>query len=163
MSTRKPLPATALPLGIIACLLVAAIIVPRLLRGAAAMPEAYQSVPTLDAALEQSASTGRPVLALVTSDTCPACDRLKRSTLTDNRVTQLVGDRFVPVVVNEGANPEDARRLPYMYLPTTLLIREGTVVARLEGYRPPGEYLAWLEQAGTVTPPSAPGQSAAAP
>ncbi len=158
---------TLLPLLLIAALLVAAVALPRLLRGPATVPAVFDAGSTLDAALERSEETGRPVLVLVTSDSCSACERLKSTTLKDARVTDLVADRSIPITINEDVNPDDARRLPYMYLPSTLVIRDGTVVARLQGYRPAEQYLGWLDASladpdAAGSPPGG-GTTAAAP
>ena len=157
MSEPSKKPTALLPLVLIAALLAAILVVPRVLREPAALPAAFQPAP-LDAAIERGREASKPVLVLVTSDTCAACDRLKRTTLSDDAVAAALADRFIPVNVNESVAPGDARRLPYRYLPTTLVIHDGAVVARLEGFRPTDDYLEWLNWAAdAVQAPAPPG------
>lgn len=147
MSVRPSKFSAGLPLILIVLLLAAAVSLPRLVQGSPHLPGAFTKVSSLDDALDRSEREGLPALALVTSDACAACNHLKRVTLPDPRVAALVADRFIPVIVNERQSPMDARRLPYVYLPTTLVIRDRAVVARLEGFRPPDEYASWLRDA----------------
>ncbi|MEZ6243564.1 MAG: thioredoxin family protein [Phycisphaerales bacterium] len=154
MSVTPAKQSPALPLLLVFLLLAMILLVPRFVQGSVPLPPVFADSSTLDDAIEQGKQTGKPVLALVTSDACLACTRLERDTLPDGRVTSLIADRFIPVVINEREAPDDARRLPYMYLPATLVIRDGVVVARHEGYLPAEAYTAWLEHAADDAPES---------
>ena len=117
--------------------------------GVAPTPDAFDTALTLDAALDRSESTGRPVLALATADWCAPCQRLKRGPLADEQVARLVADNTIPVYVDltdadDPAAQDNARRLQIGPVPTLVLIRQGAITARLEGAVPKPTLLDWL-------------------
>lgn len=92
--------------------------------------------------------SARPVVVVVTADWCPPCQNLKRTSLADESVRALLTDRAQSVMLdatNTGSVSQTLGQLGVRLLPTTVVLRDGRPVARLEGYANPGAYLAWLE------------------
>ncbi len=118
----------------------------RTMRPPAPTPEAFASETRLAAAIEESSETGRPVIALATADWCPPCQALKRGALVDVRVASLLDARAIPVYVDVDEHPEEARQLGAASIPTTYVIRNGEITAKVTGALSPDDYLGWLER-----------------
>ena len=122
--------------------------------GVAEMPAAFATHTTLDAALAESAETGKPVLALVSADWCGPCQSLKRGGLADARVNDWIGRHAIAAYVDgTDAGLEQTRRelrlLEIEVFPTLVLIDStGAEVSRRTGVLSAGRLLAWLEEAG---------------
>ena len=123
--------------------------------GVAETPAVFAEVEGLTQALSASGETGKPAVVLVTADWCPPCQKLKKDTLVDERVTTWLDENAVAVTLVDGQNNDDIARLPMRAFPTTFVIRGETIVGQLEGYRGPEGYLSFLE--GAVESPAEPG------
>lgn len=110
-------------------------------------PAVFSADSSLEAAIEQAGKENKPVLALVTADWCPPCQSLKRETLSDPEVAAWIGANTVPVYIDSDTSPEDAASLGVRALPTTVLLRDGEVVASNSGFIQAGDYLAFLKNA----------------
>lgn len=108
-------------------------------------PEAFAGSVSLDDGIREGADSGKPVLALVTADWCPPCQMLKRETLTDPAVAAWIDEHMIAVYIDSDANPEDAAKLGVRSLPTTMLLRDGKVLASKKGFVPAEEYLDFLK------------------
>ncbi len=122
--------------------------------GVAETPASFAAHTTLDAALTESAESGKPVLALVTADWCAPCQSLKRGALADPRVTDWIGAHVVPAYV-DGTDAEleqtqhDLRLLRIEVFPTLVLLdSQGVEVSRRTGALSAGKLLTWLEGSG---------------
>lgn len=134
-------------LVVIVLILGAAVVLP-MFGGVAPRPDMFSQEWTLNAALDRSAQTGKPVLAVVTADWCGPCQALKRGALSDSQVTSLVSESFVPVYIDSDRSPGEAAQLGNVeYLPTVVVIVGGREVSRAVGNQSPGELRAMLEQA----------------
>jgi YHS domain-containing protein/thiol-disulfide isomerase/thioredoxin len=98
-----------------------------------------------DIALAEAQLLDRPVLAYVTAKWCPACLRQERSTFLDRQVVKFLGESVVAVQVDADASPELAQQLGAERLPLmVLLAKDGSILRRIEGYRPAEGLLADL-------------------
>jgi len=57
----------------------------------------YAKAQVLDAAVVESQRTGKPILAICTSESCPPCRALKQRFATDSEIQQLANTHFVPI------------------------------------------------------------------
>ena len=91
---------------------------------------------------------GTPVVAVVTADWCGPCQELKRTTLSDARVRDLLTANAQAVMI-DGTDTEAASRtlqqLGIRAFPSTVILRDGRPVAMLEGYASADKYLSWLD------------------
>lgn len=134
-------------LVVIVLILGAAIVMP-MLRGVAPKPALFGEGLRLNAALERSAETGKPVLAVVTADWCGACQALKRGALRDARVERIVNESFVPVYIDSDLSPGEMAQIGNIeYLPTVVVIVGGREAARAVGNQSAGQLRVMLEQA----------------
>lgn len=118
---------------IVVLLLLALPNVISLLRGPAATPDVFSSAYTLEQANQLSAEQGKPVLVLATADWCGPCQALKRGALVDPGVVELISQRTIPVYLEESESIDDIRSLGVRAYPTTLIVDQGEVIARIEG------------------------------
>jgi len=103
---------------------------------------------SLDEALAQARRDERLVLADVRSDACGWCDKLEAETFTDARVAGKLAT-FTLVKINFGVQRDLALGWGVRGTPTTVVLdAEGAVIDTLEGFRPPDEYLAFLNGIG---------------
>lgn len=99
-------------------------------------------------ALDRADREGKPVLMFVSSETCPWCQRMKRETLADGRVIELISSRFVPLFLEAPAGREEFKKtgLEVDGVPATLLIdAQGQEFGRIEGFMAPDAFLERLE------------------
>lgn len=118
---------------IVVLLLLALPSVISMLRGPAATPDVFSDAYTLEQANQLSAAEGKPVLVLATADWCGPCQALKRGALADPGVIELIGQRTIPVYLEESESIDDIRSLGVRAYPTTLIVDRGEVIARIEG------------------------------
>jgi thiol:disulfide interchange protein DsbD len=107
-------------------------------------PEVFASTVSLDDGIRAASASGKPVVALVTADWCPPCQLLKRDTLTDPAVAAWLGENAVPVYIDSDANPADAGKLGVSALPTTVVLRDGQILASKTGFADAESYLGFL-------------------
>lgn len=85
----------------------------------------------LDAALEESRRTGKPVLADFSADWCPPCIAMKHDVWPDDAVEQAVMERYVPLVVDVDRDVDASGRYGVRAIPTILVIDgDGRVLRR---------------------------------
>lgn len=111
------------------------------------------TVATLEGAIEQGASEGKPVLAFATATWCPPCQSLKRNGLADEGVQSLISERTVAITLEETTAEGKAAiaRLPVQAFPTLLLIEDGSVRSTISGAQSADALQAWLEANTTAT------------
>ena len=110
------------------------------------LPPIVRDGPPLDVAIEEAGSD-RLVVAFATADRCGPCQQFKKDAINDSAVVATLSNRrFLPTHVEVDESPELADRiLGSRGIPTTYAVRDGVVVARLQGQRSADELLAWLD------------------
>jgi thioredoxin-related protein len=111
--------------------------------------------------VKEAARDGRRLMLYFWQDGCPACRRMKQTTLADRALIDETRARFVPLALNvfgerevqwiDGRamrEKELARELGVRGTPTLLFLDEqGAIVLRRVGYVAPGRFAAALAQA----------------
>lgn len=111
--------------------------------------------------VKDAASEGKRLMLYFWQDGCPACRRMKQTTLADRALVETTRRHFVAVALNVFGEREvqwtDGRRLREKELarvlgiqgtPTLLFLDEqGAPVLRLVGYVPPERFVAALAEA----------------
>ncbi len=88
---------------------------------------------------------GLYVLAYFTADPCGPCQQFKRDTLANDRVAGVIDEKTIPVYIDIDENGTAASQYRVQGVPTTLLIRDGEVIARAVGYANPDDFIAFIE------------------
>ncbi len=137
-----------LKLPIIAAVVLAAssLTALQLFRGRVApVPAGFDVAHRLPAALAQSTTSGKPVLAFATAAWCGPCQAFKRSALAHPKVVEWIKANTIPVYIDIDKHPDDARQLSVFSIPALVLIRpDGSRPSRLEGNRSAEDLLAFL-------------------
>lgn len=96
----------------------------------------------------------RPLLLFVTGDQCRYCTLMKQQTWRHPAVASAVNQGFVAAEVRTNFNDRVAELLKIRSLPTTFVISpDRKVLARLDGYLPPGQLIQQLEELPLETVP----------
>lgn len=131
-------------LGVLSCSSGSSVVAPK--------PAYFDPAMTLDAALAQADREDKVVFAVASGDTwCPPCQRYKRGALSDGRIAQWIAANAVPVYIDvdpQTGHP-DASRLGVRGVPTTVVLRDGEVVARDTGALSAEDLLQLLASAGS--------------
>lgn len=99
----------------------------------------------LGSAWREAQTSNRPLVMFVTSDHCPYCHKMRSDTLADPAVARRVRQSYVGVMVDTESSSAVASRLRITSVPTTLLVLpDGRIADRVEGYVPPERLLARL-------------------
>lgn len=102
---------------------------------------------SIEAAKKESLKTKKPIMAFVSSTTCPYCTTMSESTFADSVVCSEVMRRFVPLIALEGGDdvPRNAR---IRGVPAILFVdaSEKEVAPRVIGLRNKKDFLSDIEQ-----------------
>jgi thioredoxin-like negative regulator of GroEL len=102
---------------------------------------------TLPEAVEAASGSDRVVLAVATASWCGPCQQYKRNGLADPAVAGWVAEHALPIMIDVERDRADASALAPHAVPMTYVLREGKVIASLEGPASGERLLAWLEAA----------------
>ena len=104
---------------------------------------------SFDAALAESARTGKPILADFSASWCPPCTAMKHDVWPDTAVARAANEGYIPLLVDvdssEGA--ELARRYGVNGIPTILILGPKGQVVRAGSYMSRGDMLDFLKPA----------------
>jgi thiol:disulfide interchange protein len=101
-----------------------------------------------DAALAESAQTGKPVLVDFTASWCPPCKVMKHEVWPDAEVANAVNGAYVPLLVDvdEPQNAEVAQKYGIRGIPTILVLDAKGDVLRVGSFMSKGDMLDFLKQ-----------------
>lgn len=111
-------------------------------------PDVFAHGPsTLDEAIALSTRSGKPVVAVATSDFCAPCQYYKRHGLADPQVQAWIREHAVPFFVRIEWDVNDAKRLGRENgpVPATMLLAGGEIVDQFNGPADGPALLRWLE------------------
>jgi|GEM_PF-1231519 len=99
--------------------------------------------PSLDAAIAEGESVGKPVLIHFSAEWCRPCDELKRFVLADTMVIRAVNQETVPVLIDTDAHPDLVKKYAVSHLPAEVVLATGdrVVLKRMSPQQPQ----AWLD------------------
>jgi thiol:disulfide interchange protein len=100
-----------------------------------------------DAALAESAKTGKPVLLDFTASWCPPCQVMKHEVWPNPRVASAVNEGFVPVLVDvdDPKNAEVAQRYGVRSIPTLVVVDAQGKVLRQGAFMSADDMLDFLK------------------
>jgi protein disulfide-isomerase len=100
-----------------------------------------------DAALTESAATGKPVLVDFTASWCPPCKVMKHEVWPDAQVARAANEQYVPLLVDvdDPQNAEVAQRYGIRGIPTVLVLDAEGKVIRTGSYMSKGDMLDFLK------------------
>jgi thioredoxin-related protein len=88
-----------------------------------------------------------PVLALVTSASCPYCKMMREQTLRSMPVAREIGANFIPLRIERGSNPALERQLAIKSYPTMVVLRSDKAeVGRMAGFIQPPQFIGNLKR-----------------
>jgi thiol:disulfide interchange protein len=115
------------------------------------MPPFFDKAVTLEEATSRSATSGRPVLALVTADWCPPCASLKRGALTNRKVVAWITEHTEPVYLDmtrtTGTDARSQMILDLLHVeayPSIVIMQRGRYFSHIEGDVSGRALLKWL-------------------
>ncbi len=129
----------------LAVIAMAVYVVPRWL--APSKPPAFAQGLTLASARAAANQNKKPLLIFATASWCPPCQQMKRTTLRDGRIEQMLVNDFNSVYLDVDQNAKDGADLKVFSLPTTIVFVGEQELARVEGGMDSSSYLSWLEAA----------------
>lgn len=129
----------------LAVIATAVYVVPRWM--APSKPPAFDQGLTLAAARSVANQNKKPVLVFATASWCPPCQEMKRTTLRDPRIEQMLQSDFNSVYLDVDRSASDGAELKVFSLPTTIVLVGDQELARVEGGMDATSYLSWLEAA----------------
>lgn len=99
--------------------------------GAVPPPSAIAWSTALDAALAESARSGRPVLVDFAADWCPPCITMKHDVWPDPEVAAAVSNGYVPLLIDVDKRPDLAARYEVVGIPNVMVLdAQGRIVAQ---------------------------------
>tara|TARA_R110002073_G_scaffold1715_1_gene12184 strand:+ start:63523 stop:63972 length:450 start_codon:yes stop_codon:yes gene_type:complete len=140
----------ALMIGVMIVLILPNII--NLIKGPAPTPDVFSNSYTMEQASQISQETGKPMFVLATLNSCPPCQKLKRTTMMDPEVIAWINDNMIPVYLEYSANPDELSNLPVRSFPTTLLVKDNTVLSSVQGAVRSADLMSSFNAKLTITP-----------
>ncbi|MEL6741935.1 MAG: thioredoxin family protein, partial [Planctomycetota bacterium] len=111
---------------------------------ASAEPEVFSNG-GLEADRKQSIDENRVHVVYATATWCPPCKQMKATTWVDEDVVSWLGANAVVTPLDVDESQPDAARLRVRAMPTIMVFKGSTEVARTVGYQSPAAFRGWLE------------------
>lgn len=87
------------------------------------------------------ATSNRPLLVFVTTDGCPFCHKMLKTTYADTSVASDVTETFVPTLVNGAQQSKIVQQFGIRIYPTTFVVGpDNRVIDKIEGFMPPDKF-----------------------
>jgi FKBP-type peptidyl-prolyl cis-trans isomerase 2 len=119
---------------------------------ASSIPESITWLEDHDRGLFLAKEKEKPVILVLYSESCWWCEKMMIETFMDPRV-RVLNDRFVWVRVDSSVHTDLYDFYGQLSYPMTVVLNpNGTVVSRIEGYRPAHEFRKKLDEAIEQTP-----------
>jgi thiol-disulfide isomerase/thioredoxin len=113
--------------------------------GSASAPPVFDQRPYAEAKAA-AAAEGKWFIVKATAVWCGPCKQMDKTTWRDEKVVAWCEANAIVVAVDVDQEPSLAKELAVEGMPTMIAFREGqTEAARVLGFRPAGDFLAWLE------------------
>lgn len=110
------------------------------------LPPAFSDV-NLDAAKKQVEGSDKVVVIKFTADWCPPCKAMDKTTWRDESVVKWVKDHGVAIQVDVDKDQKTAGAYNIEAMPTMVMLKGGSEIARKIGYMDPKQTLSWMEAA----------------
>jgi len=111
------------------------------------LPPAEERPQAIVDVLNQADTAGKPALVVMDASWCGPCRVYKSQTIDQPAVRAELRERVVLTVLDWDAHPRVVDELNLGATPTTLLFKDGEVVAQ-NGVMSPSELFEWLEAQG---------------
>lgn len=102
---------------------------------------------SISVAKKASAISKKPIIAFVSSPTCPYCTIMSETTLANESVCELINSKFIPLIVLDGSSdmPKNSK---VRGVPTMLFVdaAEKEIAPRVIGLRNENDFLNDLKQ-----------------
>jgi FKBP-type peptidyl-prolyl cis-trans isomerase 2 len=119
---------------------------------AESIPESITWLEDHDQGLFLAKEKEKPVVLVLYSESCWWCEKMMIETFTDPRV-RILNDRFVWLRIDSSIHTDLYDFYDQLSYPMTVVLNpNGTVVSRIEGYRPAHEFCKKLDEAMGQTP-----------
>ncbi|MGH7242491.1 MAG: thioredoxin family protein [Phycisphaerales bacterium] len=112
------------------------------------LPPSFSDL-TLEAAQKQVAGTDKLLLMKFTADWCMPCKAMDQTTWRDDKVVAWVKEHGVAIEVDVEKQREVSKTYQISAMPTMVMLKGGTEIARKTGYTDAEQTLKWLEEAST--------------
>lgn len=99
----------------------------------------------LDADRRRSIDENKVHVIYATATWCPPCKKMKAETWVDDEVVGWLNANAVVTPLDVDQSRADAQRLRVRAMPTIMLFRGSTEIARVQGYQSPSAFRGWLE------------------
>jgi thiol:disulfide interchange protein DsbD len=96
-------------------------------------------------AVAQAQSEHMLLLVDATASWCPPCRKMEETTWPDEKIVAWLGGHAIAVQVDVDRQPALAQKLGIQAMPTLIVSKDGAELARVTGYRSPGDLMTWLE------------------
>jgi thioredoxin-related protein len=99
-------------------------------------------------ALEKSLQTNKPLMLLVVTTTCPWCEKLKKQTLSKEKINNFISKNFIPLILNKDKAQYPTDKFEAKVVPTVFFInpRDEKIINTSFGYKSQKKFLKSLEE-----------------